>query len=91
MEPVQVAALVVVIVLCMALGGLITLLLLALVESACEASQQRKHAKVEQELDAQSEEMRQSILSLAESLAADRDEAAKAMTRAMFITTGRVE
>lgn len=90
MTPEQIGALVLIIILCMLLGGIITILLSAFVEYCCERCEHRQQAKAEQHLDEQSEEMRQTILSLAESLAADKDEADKAMTRAMFLTTGRV-
>lgn len=90
MTPEQIAALVLVVILCMLLGGIITILLSAFIEYCCEAWQHRQQAKAEKHLDEQSEEMRQTILSLAESFAADKDEADRAMTRAMFLTTGRV-
>lgn len=53
-----------------------------------EAWRERRHARIEAELDARSERLRRTILSLAEDLASDRDEASKALTRAMFLTTG---
>ena len=56
-----------------------------------EAWQERRRARVEAELDAKSEQLRQTILSLADDLATDRDEASKALTRAMFLTTGRTD
>ena len=53
-----------------------------------EALRERRRAQIEAELDATSERLRRTILSLAEDLASDRDEASKALTRAMFLTTG---
>ncbi len=48
----------------------------------------RRIARIEAELDAKSEQLRRTILNLAEQLAADRDEASKAMTRRAFLTSG---
>lgn len=90
MSPEQIGALVLMLIACMVLGGLITLLLSAFIEYSCEAWEHRQPAKAEKRLDEQSEEMRQTILSLAESLAADKDEASRAMARAIFLTTGQI-
>lgn len=49
---------------------------------------QRRLARIEAELDQKSERLRSTILGLAEDLAADRDEASRALTKAMFLTTG---
>lgn len=56
-----------------------------------EAWQERRRARIEAELNAKSEQLRQTILSLADDIATDRDEASKALTRAMFLTTGRTD
>lgn len=56
-----------------------------------EAWQERRRTRIEAELDAKSEQLRQTILSLADDLATDRDEASKALTRAMFLRTGRTD
>ena len=56
-----------------------------------EAWQERRRTRIEAELDAKSEQLRQTILSLADDLATDRDEASKALTREMFLTTGRTD
>ena len=49
---------------------------------------QRRLARIEAELDQKSERLRSTILGLAEDLAADRDEASRALTKGMFLTTG---
>lgn len=49
---------------------------------------QRRLARIEAELDQKAERLRSTILRLAEDLAADRDEASRALTKAMFLTTG---
>lgn len=46
--------------------------------------------RIEAELDARAERMRATILSLADDLASERDEASRELTRAMFLATGRV-
>ena len=80
--------------------GLVLLVVVAVVLTWClidalwterEARQERRRAQIEAELDARSERLRQTILSLADDLASDRDEASKALTRAMFLTTGRID
>lgn len=45
-------------------------------------------ARIEAELDARAEQVRATILSLADDLASERDEASRELTRAMFLTTG---
>ncbi|WP_282857224.1 hypothetical protein [Pseudoclavibacter helvolus] len=45
--------------------------------------------RIEAELDARAERMRATILSLADDLASERDDASRELTRAMFLTTGR--
>jgi hypothetical protein len=76
--------------------GLLLLVVVAVVVTWClidalwaerEARQERRRAQIEAELDATSERLRQTILSLADDLASDRDDAAKALTRAMFLLT----
>lgn len=49
---------------------------------------QRRLPRIEPELDQKSEQLRSTILGLAEDLAADRDEASRTLTKAMFLTTG---
>lgn len=49
----------------------------------------RRRGRIEAELEAKSEQLRQTILSLAEDLASDREDASRQLTRAMFLTTGR--
>lgn len=91
MTPEQAAALVVAILGSIILGMILAWLLGEIIQSATNALHKRQRAQIEAELDRQSEEVRQTILSLAESLAADKDETARAMARALFLTTGRVE
>lgn len=57
----------------------------------CEARQERRRTQIEAELDETSERLRQTILSLADDLSSDRDEASKALTKAMFLTAGRID
>lgn len=45
--------------------------------------------RIEAELDARAERMRATILSLADDLASERDEAARELSRARFLATGR--
>ncbi|PPF44869.1 hypothetical protein C5B85_09020 [Pseudoclavibacter sp. AY1F1] len=45
--------------------------------------------RIEAELDARAERMRATILSLADDLASERDDASRELTRAMFLATGR--
>ena len=47
-------------------------------------------ARIEEELDARAKQVRATILSLADDLASERDEASRELTRAMFLATGRV-
>lgn len=63
--------------------------LLVVLGEAYEEWRKRRRARFEAELNAKSEQLRRTILSLAEDLAADRDEASRALTRAMFLSTGR--
>lgn len=65
-------------------------LLWILIDVHEERDAQRK-ARIEVELDAKAEQLRQTILSLADDLAAERDDASRALTRAMFLTTGRTD
>ncbi|MBN9156925.1 hypothetical protein [Microbacterium sp.] len=90
MDATQIGAMLVLVIASILLGMIAAGLLLGLFVTACEAVEERQRAKADATLDAQSEEVRQTILSLAESLAVDKDEATKAMTRAIFLTTGRV-
>lgn len=45
--------------------------------------------RIDAELDARAEQVRATVLSLADGLASDRDEASRELTRAMFLTTGQ--
>lgn len=45
-------------------------------------------ARIEEELDARAKQVRATILSLADDLASERDEASRELARAMFLTTG---
>jgi hypothetical protein len=49
----------------------------------------RRIVRIEAELDAKAAELRRTILGLAEQLAAERDEASRAMTRAAFLASGK--
>lgn len=53
-----------------------------------EYHRRRRIARIEAELDAKSEELRRTILGLAEQLAVDRDEASQQMTRAAYLASG---
>lgn len=50
----------------------------------------RRAARLEAQADVKAEQLRQTIYSLSERIAADRDEASREMTRVSFLTTGRV-
>ncbi|RRJ85682.1 hypothetical protein EG850_12225 [Gulosibacter macacae] len=52
------------------------------------ARRRRRIARIEAELDAKAAELRRTILALADQLAAERDEASRAMTRAAFLASG---
>jgi hypothetical protein len=91
MDAGQVASTQLLIIASVGLGMLLTFLLFGVYLAVCEYWQQREHQHAEDELDRQSKEVRQTILSLAESLATDKDEAATAMARASFLATGRME
>ena len=90
MTPEQSAALFLLIAFSIILGMIFTVILFGSYSLFWDAREQHQQAKSEVELDRQSDEVRQTILSLAESLAADKDEMSKAMARALFLTTGRV-
>lgn len=79
------------VVLLVAITAFVALCVVEVLWDKYEAWQERRRARIEAELDAKSEQLRQTILSLADDLAADRDEASKALTRAMFLTTGRTD
>ena len=49
----------------------------------------RRIAQIDAELDAKSEQLRRTILSLAEQLAAEQGEASRQMIRAAFLVTGK--
>lgn len=76
-------------VLLLAVAAFLTWCLIGVLWSEYEAWLERRCARIEAELDARSERLRRTILSLADDLACDRDEASKALTRAMFLTTRR--
>lgn len=71
-------------VLLVAITAFVALCVVEVLWDEYEAWQERRRARIEAELDAKSEQLRQTILSLADDLATDRDEASKALTRAMF-------
>lgn len=72
------------------IAGLVTLwCLLTVAGEVYEEWRKRRRARIEAELNAKAEQLRRTILSLADELAADREEASKALTRAMFLTSGR--
>lgn len=79
------------VVLLVAIAAFVALCVVEVLWDEYGAWQERRRARIEAELDAKSERLRQTILSLADDLAADRDEASKALTRAMFLTTGRTD
>ncbi|GAB2651508.1 hypothetical protein GCM10027169_16280 [Gordonia jinhuaensis] len=79
------------VVLLVAITAFVALCVVEVLWDEYEAWQERRRARIEAELDAKSEQLRQTILSLADDLAADHDEASKALTRAMFLTTGRTD
>lgn len=63
----------------------------ALIETIAERRGQRRRAqiaRVEADLDAAEEDLRLAVLALAEQLAADRDEASRALTRAAYLSDG---
>jgi hypothetical protein len=91
MEVDQVIAAFIGVVLLLVATAFLTWCLFEVLRAEREAWQERRHARVDAELDATSERLRHTILSLADDLASDRDEAAKALTRAMFLTTGRID
>jgi F0F1-type ATP synthase membrane subunit b/b' len=62
--------------------------LIDLASDLCADWRERRAARIEAELDAKSEQLRKTILELAEELAQDRDEASRQLTRAMFLTIG---
>jgi hypothetical protein len=75
------------------IGGIVAIVLLALtlylvlvfLLDEIARRRQRRLARIEAELDAKSEQLRRTILSLAEQLAADRDQTAREMTRQAFL------
>lgn len=89
MEVVQVIAAFISVVLLLLVAAFLTWCLFEVLWAECETWQERRRARADAELDETSERLRRTILSLADDLASDRDEASKALTRAMFLTTGR--
>ncbi len=79
------------VVLLVAITAFVALCVVDVLWDEYEAWQERRRARIEAELDAKSEQLRQTILSLADEIANDRDEASKALTRAMFLTIGRTD
>ncbi|WP_416442590.1 hypothetical protein AB3K78_09185 [Leucobacter sp. HNU] len=64
-----------------------------LVEVIVEWREQRRQvqmARIEADLDAAQNDLRLAVLALAEHLAADRDEASRALTRAAYLSSGGV-
>lgn len=55
-----------------------------------KSRQQQRIARIEADLDRAQDELHQTILALAEQLAADRDEASRALTRAAYLSSGQV-
>lgn len=91
MEFVSLVAALAGVVLLVAVAALVAWWVFDVLWDKYEAWQERRRGRFEAELDAKSEQLRQTILSLAGDLATDRDEASKALTRAMFLTTGRTD
>ena len=89
MDVLQAVAAVISIILLGVAAAFLTWFVIEVLWAEYEAWRERRRAQIEAELDATSERLRRTILSLAEDLASDRDEASKALTRAMFLTTGR--
>lgn len=74
----------------LALG--IVLFVQLLVEAATAWLERRRQARIatiEAELDRKQEHLRRTILSLAEQLAAERDEASREMARQAFLASGK--
>lgn len=70
----------------------IVLFIHLLVEAATAWFARRRQARVaaiEAELDRKQEQLRRTILSLAEQLATERDEVSREMTRQAFLTSGK--
>lgn len=80
-----------------ATGGIIAILLIAaavycitvFILDELVLARRRRIARIEAELDAKSEQLRRTILSLAEQLAAERDEVSREMTQQAFLSSGR--
>jgi F0F1-type ATP synthase membrane subunit b/b' len=89
MDVLQAVAAVISIILLGVAAAFLTWFVIEVLWAEYEAWRERRRARIEAELDATSERLRRTILSLAEDLASDRDEASKALTRAMFLTTGQ--
>lgn len=75
MEVVQVIAAFIGVVLLLVVAAFLTWCLFEVLWTECEAWQERRRARVDAELDATSERLRRTILSLADDLASDRDDA----------------
>lgn len=70
----------------------LVLLIPTLVEAVTYWAEQRRRrriARIEAELDAKSEQLRRTILGLAEQLADERDEASRQLARAAFLASGK--
>lgn len=89
MEVLQTMATFIGVVLLLAVAAFLSWCLFEVLWAKYEAWLERRRARIEAELDARSERLRRTILTLADDLASDRNEASKALTRAMFLTTGR--
>lgn len=73
-------------------GLVLYLLIQILVESIRDWAKERRRrriARIEAELDAKSEQLRRTILSLAQQLADERDEASRKMSREAFLASGK--
>lgn len=87
MEAFQANAAFIGLVLLLVVAAFLTWCLYEVLWAEYEAWREHRRARIEAELDARSERLRRTILSLADDLACDRDEASKALTRAMFLMT----
>lgn len=78
-------------------GGAIAILLIAValycigvfILDELALARQRRIARIEAELDAKSEQLRRTILNLAEQLAAERDEVSRKLTEQAFLASGK--
>lgn len=67
----------------------VSLLITAAVDEIKDRKRHRR-ARLEADLDRKQEELRRTILRVAEGLAADRDEASRQMARAAFLSSGQL-